>query len=467
MSLRATAFAATIAVALLAGRGSRLAGQVPAVGRDSLRLTLDASVALALKGATAVQLAASDVRVGSGVLLEARGRFLPAIGAGAGAFAEQGTTLLSSTATVPTDTRFTGGLWQVSTAINLFNGFQDIATLRAAERTHDAAMRSLDRTRQQVAFDVTQAFEQLSLDERLVEVAEANLALSVAREAQLEEQVRVGTRAPPDLYRQRAQSRADEALVIDSRNRARNDRVALLVKLHVDPTRPVAFAPAAIDTTIIPDTALGVGLLSAQALSARPDLGAARLRAEAADDGIRAARGGAWPRVVLGLDYITSARVFDWERVNGANVIAGGQRALATQLGDQGIGILSLGVVWPLLDRNRTRADVERASAVADRDRALADDLRLRVVGEVERAAGDYRAAVQARRAATAGLAAAQQAFESVQGRYDVGLTNFIDLQSAQAALTQSRAVAAQADVNLTLQRDVLRLVTGGVTPVR
>ncbi|MBI2795271.1 MAG: TolC family protein [Gemmatimonadetes bacterium] len=434
---------------------------------DSTRLTLEDGIALALKNTLTVQLAAADVRQSAGALLEARGRFLPALGAGAGGFAEQGTTLLSSTATVPTDTRFVGAAWQLSSAVNLFNGFQDVATLRSAQLSRSAAQFALDRARQQAVFDVTQSFAQLTLDERLVEVAEANLALSRAREGQLEEQVRVGTRAPPDLFRQRAQTRADEGLVIESRNRARNDRVALLVRLRVDPARAVAIVPPAPDTLVLAESLLNATALAARALGDRADLGAARSRVEAADEAVRGARGGAMPRVVLGLDYVASARIFDWERVNGASTIVGGQRPIATQLGDQGVAVLSLGLAWPLFDRNRTRFDIERASVVADRERALAEDLRLRVIGEVERAVGDYRAAVQFRRTTVAGLAAAQEAFEAVQGRFDVGLASFIDLQSAQASLTQARAVAAQAEVNLSLQRDVLRLVTGSLATAR
>ena len=106
----------------------------------------------------------------------------------------------------------------------------------------------LDRAKQQVAFDVAQAFYQVVLDRRLAAVAEANLALSTARDSQIEEQVRVGTRAPPDLYRQQAQQKADEVVVIDANNRTTTDIAALLNRLRLDATRPYVIVEPDADT---------------------------------------------------------------------------------------------------------------------------------------------------------------------------------------------------------------------------
>lgn len=97
-----------------------------------------------------------------------------------------------------------------------------------------------------------------AFDRRLAGVATANLALSTAREAQLAEQVRIGTKAPPDLYRQQAQARADGAAVIDANNRVQNDETALLNRLRLDATKPYVIVEPAIDTNRVP-AAIGWG----------------------------------------------------------------------------------------------------------------------------------------------------------------------------------------------------------------
>jgi len=454
-------FASWVALALsaLSAPGAPAAAQ--GLVADSVHLTLEAALARADSVSTALRLSRDTLAVSGTAVLESYGHFLPYVASGVGAVREQGTTLLSSTALVPTDTRFSTATVVVSTALNLFNGLRDYRGLEASLASRDAAAFSLVRARQQVAFDVTQAFEQAVLDERLVDVASATLALSRARQDQLEEAVRVGTRAPPDLYRQRAQTSADESALIDTRVREAADRIALLRRLRLEPTAPYALMPPPEPPPILGDSTVSADSLVQVALRERPDLSAAAARSSVANFGIQQARGGYLPRVSFGLDVYSSGRVFDWERQNGANLLTTAQRPLVDQLGRQGVGLLSLAVTWNVFDRFATRLDVERAELTSYRETLAEEDLRLRVIGDVRQASNDYAAAMQQLRSARVGLDAANQAFEAVSGRFDAGLATFIDVLSTQAALTRARALQEQAVANSRLQRAILRYVTG------
>lgn len=427
--------------------------------RDTLRLTLPGAIATALGRSIALAAADVDRRAGGVAVLEAYSRFLPSLSAGALLATQGGSTLLSSTATVATDTRITGGAWTVSAGLNLFNGFRDQAALRAALDARDAAELTLARARQLVAYDVTQAFEQVVLDRQLITVVEAALGLSTAREEQLVEQVRVGTRAPPDLYRQRAQTAADRVRLIAARNRERADRVALLLRLRLPPSTALALeAPANADTADVGPA----DALARRALAARTDLAAAEARVRGADEQVRLAEGGWLPRVDLQLDAGAAGRYYDEARQGGTDVITTPQRPLATQLGAQRTVGLALGASWTPWDRGRTRADVQRARLAGERERLRAEELQLAILGEVDRAVADQDAARESLGAARAGLSAAEEAFTAVSGRYDVGLATFVELAVAQGALVEARAQEAAAQVNLRLQASVLRLVTGG-----
>jgi outer membrane protein len=432
--------------------------------QDSIHLTLDEALARADSVSTAVRLSRDTLAVSGTTVLESYGHFLPYMATGVGAAREQGTTLLSSTALVPTDTRFSTATVVVSTTLNLFNGLRDYRGLEASLAFRDAASFSLARARQQVAFDVTQAFEQAVLDERLVEVASATLALSRARQDQLEEQVRVGTRAPPDLYRQRAQTSADESALIDTRVREAADRIALLRRLRLEPTAPYTLVPPPEPPSILGDSTVSADSLVQVALRERPDLSAAAARSSIANFGIQQARGGYLPRVSFGLDVFSSGRVFDWERQNGTNLLTTAQRPLVDQLGKQSVGLFSLAVTWNVFDRFATRLDVERAELTSYRETLAEEDLRLRVIGDVRQASNDYGAAVQQLRSARVGLDAANQAYDAVSGRFDAGLATFVDVLTTQAALTRARALQEQAIANSRLQRAILRYVTGTST---
>jgi outer membrane protein len=314
-------------------------------------------------------------------------------------------------------------------------------------------------------------------------VAQANLELSRQRLAQLTEQVHAGVKSPPDLYRQEARTREDEAAVIAAQTRGSADRIGLLRRLRLDPTHPLALTPPAVDTTgvtppgaAMPSTptppavdttvsALDVSDLSRRALAQRPDLAASADEVRAAEAGIAQARGARLPRVLLQFDVVDAARLFDRQQQNGVDLLGATnapiQPPLGSQLRHQVAGILTLGVSVPIFDQWQSRAEVERAQASAERSRLLEEDLRDRVVGEVAQAVDEVRSAEKSMNAATAQVAAAQKAYDAVSGRYDVGMASFIDVATAQTELTRARSNVEASVVNRALARQHLVTALG------
>jgi outer membrane protein len=450
--------AALIATACAA---TNLGAQSPRAPADSIHLTLQESLARADRLSTDVLVATDSLRVSGARVLEAYGAFLPAAGLGAYALSSQGNTLLASTALQPVQVGWYSAAYQVSTALNIFNGFRDRANLKAANFLRDASGFSLEQARQRITFDVMQSYFQIVLDHELSAVAKSNLALSRSRQAQLEGQVQVGTRSPPDLFRQRAQTATDEAAVIDIDARSQSDLVGLLRRLRLEATRDYSVQNPQLDTAALPGDSLDMNLLAARALANRPDLLGAESRKSAADANLDRAKGGYLPQVVVGASFGVFGRDYEWERQNGVSQLTTPQRAIGPQLDSQGLGTVTLGVVWPIFDQFQTRFDVERARATAHISTLAAEDSRLRVLGDVRQATDDYRAAVEKLRASETGMASAQEAFDAVSARYDVGLGQFLDVQVAQTALAEAQSQRAVAAVNLVLRRQVLRFVTG------
>jgi outer membrane protein len=431
------------------------------LAEDTLRLDLGRSAEIAMQNATQIQLSSDTLRLSGISVLESYGRFLPSLTTTVGAFNDAGTALLSSTALVPANAQYYGLGYTVSAGVNLFNGFRDRNHLQATVRTRAAAFSAFDRALQQVSYDVTQAYFQVVLDRRLVSVAQSNLQLSQTRERQITEEVNVGRKAPPEMYRQQAQARADEVAVIDAQNRQRDDEAGLLRRLEVDPLKPFTLAEPPVDTTFIPADSLRIDRLVDAATHARPDLTAAQEREQADRHELDAAHGEVLPKLNLRFDYLTQTRIFNREMVNGVSQLNTPQQSLARQLGSQGVGQVSLGLSWDMFDDYRARLDAQKAEAAVDRDRMATKDLRLRIDGEVQQAVGDYKSAEQKLQSTAAGLTAAQEAFDAMQGRYDVGLATFVDVESAQTALTRARSLREEALISFALQKAVLRYVTG------
>jgi outer membrane protein len=449
----ALACSALLVSGALAAQTGRPSSAGSAVQRQPLQLTLDSAVAIAVRTATPVLLAQNATKLSGAVVLQRYAQFLPDLSGNSGFSQYVGNPLLSGAAIRPTDSRFRDLGYQVSSTLNLFNGFADIASLKAALANRTAADLALERVKQTIALDVTQAYLRVILDDEIVSIARQNLSASNERVAQLTGLVQVGQRPPADLYRQQAQAAADQSTLVDAENRVRTDEIGLLERLRMSPHQPVQLAPPPVDTMPLGPQYVESDELVLDATMRRADLLAANARLTASERNIARAKSGYLPQLDLGASAYSAGRFFDYANTNGATILTQPQTPLWDQVGRQTTGVLALGFNWYLFDRDRTRLDVETAQVGYDSAFFAGQDLRLQVAGDVAQSLGDYQTAVQQLAASSAQLAAAQQAYDLVNGRFAVGFASIVDVTTAQAALVQAQSQRAETIVSMTLRK--------------
>jgi len=188
------------------------------------------------------------------------------------------------------------------------------------------------------------------------------------------------------------------------------------------------------------------GELQAQLLGRRPDVVAARWRAEAAAKRIHVARAQFYPNINLAA-YI-------------------GQQALFANLlfkDSSQIGSVGPAVTLPIFEGGRLRdqyrgARSDYADAVASYDATLVQALR-----ELADAAASARAlSVRLEESRTA-LAADEEAYKLTRLRYEGGLANYQSVLLAEDAVLQARVIVADLDARaFTLDVEIVQALGGG-----
>jgi outer membrane protein len=429
--------------------------------QGAVTLTLDSAIALALRVATPVQQGRYAAANAGTEVTRSYGGLLPTIGGSAGRTVTTGNPLVGARAMAPWDTRFETMGYQLSTSLNLLGGLAAYPGIRAAQYTKEAYGLTLARTQQSVALDVSQAYLQAVLDSQLVTLAGQNVHVSRQRVDQLSELVRLGKRAPADLYRAQAQRSADESIVYDAEDRLRSDQIALLQRVHIDPQATVVLVAPSLDTTLLGAAYRDTAALVSQALRQRPDLRSAQSEIDATRWGIRRASNENLPSLAIGFGVFSTGRVFDRATQNGVNQVTLAQPSLADQVGDQATTVFSVGVGYNLFDLFRSRLDRQEAQVAYGSAQLVAGDVRRAVAGDVSRAVGEYGVAVDRLGSTAVGLSAAQSAFDLVSGRFEVGFSSIVDLLTAQAALFQAQSLRAQAVIELGLAKRALAYAIG------
>lgn len=421
------------------------------------QLSLEQSIQLALEDATAVQKARRDSEYAGTTVLQSYMQFLPNLVAQGAYNQTKGKTFFTAATPTIVNGKSFGPNYSVSTTLNIFNGFSDVAAWKAADKRRAAADKTLERTRQQISLDIAQSFLQVILDKKIILIADKYLKASKAREKLLEQQTEVGVRAKSDLFRQQAQASSDEAYLIQAQNKAKTDAIILLKKLRISPDEPYEFIDINLDSEVLKIKSEFAAVQEQQAidqaLAHRLDYQVSQLNAQATAHDVTQARSYFFPKIDLVATYLASARYFDYQYVNGNSVTPAAQRPLSDQLHDQNSTLFGAVLTWNIFDRWVTPMNVERAKTAAFKAELDSRDFRNQVIGEVQQALNDYRSGYQQLEASERGLKAAQRAYEVSRGKYEVGALSYVDLALAQSMLVQAEATRAQALTNFYMQK--------------
>ena len=287
---------------------------------------------------------------------------------------------------------------------------------RAAEVDSQAARLAISAAVAEAYGDLAQAHADLDAARDALRIRQQTLTLIDTRLANRLENRGALLRAQSGVATATAQAAAIEESVALTRN-----RIAAL--LGEGPDRGLTIAR--------PDTARlrAFGLpadVRVALVGRRPDLTAARLRAEAAGDKIKAAKADFYPNIQLSAYFGLQSLGLGAFGKNGSD-----------------IGGVGPAITLPIFDGGRLRAAY--GAAAADYDAAVADyDATLiRALREVADAAASSHSLTQRLDESRKALEASRQAHDIALQRYRGGLSNYLDVLTAEDALiADQRAVA-------------------------
>ncbi|MEO8606026.1 MAG: TolC family protein [bacterium] len=304
-----------------------------------------------------------------------------------------------------------------------------------------AANFGFNRVMQDVVFSVQLAYYNLDAAQGLRTAAEQNLALArtvlTAADARLD--VGLATR-PEQLLAKQVEARA----VYDLENAkvaVQDAQAGLALALGVPANQSPAIE-SLFDQPLPPDLEREVDVFIDDAVKDRPDLAARLAELRAAEAAIGRAKAEFFPSV--GFRGAYGVQSWDYTVNNGAHV-QNTQPAYSTVFTFD----------WTLFNGFDRLNALRAAESDAAAARAGLATAQLDIIAQVWRAYYEYRAAVRKLAFADALLAAAQDAYDANHKTYEHGLTNIVDLLTAERDLANARytLVLSRAELLITAAR--------------
>jgi len=310
--------------------------------------------------------------------------------------------------------------------------------VRQATALEQAQGQALSVAEADVALQVKQAFYGVHQADRLIDVAQANLASRTAQLVSARARVNAGLGAPPDVVR--AQSAEDDATIqlVQARTNASLTRVALAQAMGIDPRTPLLVA----DTQEAGAPSDDLASLVEQALRQRPEIIRDEATLRAAGFGVRIARKATTPAV----------------SANAGLTSRGESDPSATVRSTFGFTL-----TWSLFDGGLVAGRVREAKANEIAAKATVTQTIQTVIAEVSVAYLNLKTAEQRLALSASAVTNAQESVRLAEGRYKGGVGTFLEVTDAQATLVAAKTNQVNAATALQTQRATLQHAIGAL----
>jgi outer membrane protein TolC len=467
MLFRSCTIALALSITPFIARGQSVDG---AVGRDTLRLSVDDAVAIALRQSDEMGIAAAQIDVADAQYGAARANTLPQLrfsgsylrvyesarGQAVGSVFNQPNTYISN----------------ANLSQTLFQGGKLVSATRAANDVRQAARYDEREQRAQVTLQVQRAYLEVLYADRIAALQDTNVLLASRRLAQVEQFERAGQAARYDVLRARVERANLEPLAIQ----AHSDRELAVLQLKRVLNMPVE-QPVELVSRVDPATA-AAALLAALADTAltpdRASVRAAELNLSARRLNIAVARADYFPTLTAFLQSgyqafpgpgqgFPSLRGALREDLCPAGSVAGRLCQNGGFFSDRQAG---LNISFPIFDGFRVKSNVELAAAQSRLAEIQLQQEREAVSLDAARARAELRRAQALFAARQENSAEAREAFRLATLRFTRGLSTQLEVSDAQLALLTAETTEARATYDLFLASADLARALGRPVPV-
>lgn len=420
-------------------------------------ITFDDAITIALDQNTDLRRAVTDVQRQDATIRQRQFNFGPDLSLSSSTTRQFGRSFSQEEGQIVNQTT---DFFRVSanSSITVFDGFNNIASLRQANRRGEASELNLERTRQDVVFTVMEQFIDLAQSRQEVEVRREEVDVQRQQVEQIQEFVDAGARPTSDLFQAEADLAQAEQQLLQAEREVELNNTRLIQTLQLDPFATYNFEAPDVDEVALAQREYAIEDALEDAFDRRVDLRAQEADLKASEAGIRIAQSRYWPSLSLNFGYNTN-----W--ASTAVLPNDPDPAFFDVLDSRRGGSIGFSVSIPIFDRLQRRNQTAQARADLRQAEYNLQDQRQGIALNVRQAILDYRNAQKQLEAAESRLRSAERLRDAAQERYNLGSASIVELSQATRDFTDAASAKVQAEFDVAFQQKRIEYQIGVLNP--
>ncbi len=405
-------------------------------------LTIEESVNIAMKNNVQVISSQNAYQTASAnVLPKVVGRNLPTLDASASASKTIWNSVGTGAAKTP-DSR-NAYSYSLDAGYVIFDGLRKFDEMSQARSEESSAKFDLERTRQDVALQVYQAYFNVLKNQQLLRISEENLKRSEEQLKRIEERNKLGAQILSDVYKQRVQVGSDKLSVSRAKNNLNTSKATLSSLIGIDVNSDIELKDVSVDKTL---NAQDLQFENAVQLAfeKRQDYRASVNRVESARKGIRIAQSGFFPTVNAFASYSWNNQYFQFKNYSQRDNVSFG-----------------INMSVPIFSGFETRTRVIQTDNTYQTSRSNLENTKRKVALDVKIALLNTQTAFDNMKLSEENLNSSKEDLRLATERYNLGAGTILDQITANANFANAEASYIQSMYDFLYARQQFNLAVG------
>lgn len=393
-------------------------------------LTLERSVAIALENNLNLRRSELNLVSSEATLMESKGQQLPSFSMGGSSGFRWGRSI--NPVTNLFETRRIGNVnISASSSLPIFAGGQIRNSVKQASLNVETNRLNLAASRNDITLNTINLFINIAFSKEQLNIAKSQLTTSRDQLSRTQKLVAAGSLPMADQLDLQAQTATNELEVINAENNLRIARLNLSQALQMPFTEEFDIIIPELEVDGLAVGTEGVEQIYSVAVSTLPEIKAAELGVQAAEYGIKIAKGAFLPSLNL------SANIFS-NYVDQTNFTT--SDPILRQFENNLSQSANVGLSIPIFSNFRNQAGIQRARVQKRLSEIQQLEVKNQLRQDIESAYTSAYAARQSYRSSQLRVEALEEAFRMAQQRFEVGAINAVDFQVAQNNLFNAQA---------------------------
>jgi len=372
----------------------------------------------------------------------------------------------------------------VSAEISLFSGFQNINTIKQNRYEYLASKYDVDKMKNDVSLNVATAYLQALYTMDAVINAQNQLAITTAQVDRTKQLVDAGASAKGTLLDIQAQQASEELALTDAQNQLDIALLSLTQLLNLPSSENFSIVKpdlSSVNESLLTSTP---ALIYNTAISNLPEVKSAEFKLKSARKGVDVAWGGLSPRLSFSASYGTgysgaSQRLLGLPSYTGyapnGDLTSGGDTVYspvfssptyekipyADQYRDNVNKSFGFYLQVPIFNKLQVKTAIDRAKIQEMSAELTIESTKLQIQKNVQQAYADANAGLKKYASSVKALEAMQESFKYTEQKFNVGMVNTTDYNTAKNKMAKAQSDLLQAKYEYVFKAKVLDFYQG------